>query len=297
MTLLTVQDLTTMHLPIDLSGYNTTALAEQLSQAEAWVNGEARHASGFEAHRIIDRLYGTGTNQLFTTFYPVCALNAISIVFPPNSGYNVNLPGPNIVPIDPSRVVIDHQAGILINWSPFVFQTIGYMTVFPEGVPIDVDYYTGFVSTAVTSTVPAGATSIPVTNASCFYYNQQVRFYEAPFGEFLTVQSTTTYGGTQYVLTQQPTAYTHSASVTFGDVPNEIRSAVAYVVCDFALRELNPENLVDIKVDKLEKQWQRDLPVRSKEPTQGAPLIEMERPFIKEARRLLEHYYSDRGVR
>lgn len=297
MTILTPQDLSTMHLPVDLSGYNAAELSKQLLQAEAWVNGEARHASGFEAHRILDRRIGTGTNVIFSTYYPVCVLNAINLVFPPNTGYNVNLPGPNIVPIDPNRVVIDHQTGELINWSPFVFQTIGYMTVFPDGVPIDLDYYTGYVSTVTLSSVPAGSTLIPVTNASCFYYNQTIKFYEPGADEFLNVQSTTAYGGIQYVITQQPTLYAHNAQMTVGDMPPEIRSAVAYVTCDFALRELNPEHLVEFAVDKVHKTYQRDLPVRSKEPTQGAPLIEMERPLIKEARRMLEHYYSDRGVR
>lgn len=297
MTVLSLQELNTMHLPVDLSGYDPNTLSQQLRQAEAWVNGEARHASGFEAHRIIDRRLGTGTNIIFSTYYPVCVLNAISIVFPPNTGYNVNLPGPNIVPIDPNRVVIDHQTGQLINWSPFVFQTIGYMTVFPEGVPIDLDYYTGYVSTVTTSVVPMGSTVIPVANASCFYYNQSIRFYEPTTPEFLNVQSTTTYGGVQFVITQQPTLYQHNAQISLGDMPPEVRTAVAYVVCDFALRELNPENLATFKVDKVQKDYQRDLPVRGKQPNVGGPLIEMERPLIKEARRLLEHYYQDRGFR
>lgn len=297
MTILSLQELNTMHLPVDLSGYDPNTLSQSLRQAEAWVNGEARWASGFEAHRVIDRKYGTGTNVIFSTYYPVCVLNAISIVFPPNTGQNVNLPGPNIVPIDPNRVVIDHDTGQMVNWSPFIFQTLGYMTVFPEGVPINLDYYTGYVSTVTSSAIQAAVTLIPVANASCFFYGQTIRFYEPTTPEYLNVQATTTYGGVQYVITQQPTLYAHNAQVSIGDMPPEIRTAVAYVVCDFALRELNPENLRRITFDKVTKEYQADLPVRSKEPTVGGPLIELERPMIKEARRLLEHYYQDRGVR
>lgn len=285
-----------MRLPVDLSGYTPTDLNSMLRQAEAWVNGEARHARGFEAHRVVDRVMGTGTNKLRTNYYPVCVLNGIQLIFPANTG-NVNLPGANQVPIDPSRVVIDHDAGILYNWSPFVFQTIGYMTVFPEGVPINVDYYTGYISTYTTSAMAAGATVIPVTNNSCFYFGQTIRFYEPAAPEFITVQGTTAIGANYFVITQEPTQYAHANNMNIGDMPPEIRLATAFVVCDFALRELNPENLLGLKMGNIHKEYQRELPVRAKATNVvTGPQIETERPFIKEARRLLEHYYTDRGI-
>lgn len=295
--ILTLQDLQSMHLPVDLSGYDPQTLSQMVRDATGWVNGEARHANGFEAHRVIDRVYGTGTNKLMSTYYPVNVLNGITLIFPSNQG-NVNLPGANQVPIDPSRVVIDHEAGLLYNWSPFVFQTIGYMTVFPEDVPIDIDYYTGYVSQVTTTVVPAGSNYVPVDNASCFYFNQSIRLYEANVPEYLIVMGTTQQGSVQAVVTQAPLLYSHPAGVNIGNMPPEVRLAAAYVVCDFALRELNPENLYRLKIGDVEKQYQRELPVRGKVTSNiTGPTLETERPFIKEARRLLEHYYTDRGVR
>lgn len=285
-----------MHLPIDLTGYDPVNLQNMLRQAEAWVNGEARHANGFEAHRVVDRLFGTGTNVLITNYFPVCTLNSIQLIFPANQG-NVNLPGSNQVPIDPSRVVIDHGAGILTNWSPFIFQTLGYQTVFPERVPINVDYLTGYVSTVTTTAVGAGTTYIPVVNASAFYYNQSIRFYDANAPEFVTVLGTTAQAGVQAVVLQDALLFAHPSGSNVGDMPPEVRLATAFVVCDFALRELNPENLYRLKEGNVEKQYQRDLPVRGKSNSINGPVIETERPMIKEARRLLEHYYTDRGVR
>lgn len=295
-TILSLQDLNTMRLPVDLSGYDPVVLQNMLRQAEAWVNGEARHENGFVAHRQIDRVMGTGTNKLFTNYYPVCTLNQIVLIFPANQG-NVNLPGSNQVPIDPSRVVIDHYTGELINWSPFIFQTLGYMTVFPESVPINIDYYTGYVSQVTTTTVQAGATYVPVDNASCFWYLQTVRFYDAAVPEYVTVAGTTVQGGVQAVVLNDPLQYTHPSGSNIGDMPPEVRYATALVVADFALRELNPENLYRLKEGSVEKQWQRDLPVRGKSSNANGPAIETERPLIKEARRLIEHYYSDRGIR
>lgn len=301
MTILALQDLNTMRLPVDLSGYDPVVLNNLLRQAEDWVNGEARHANGFSAHRVVDRLFGTGTNVILTNFYPVCTLNAIQLIFPANQG-NVNLPGSNQVPISPDRVVIDHQAGILTNWSPFIFQTLGYQTVFPEHVPINVDYYTGYVSTITTTVVPQNATYIPVVNASAFYYNQTVKFYDANFPEFVTVLGTTCPDGiNQAVVLQDPVQAQagHPSGSNVGDMPPEVRLATAHIVSYFAVRELNPENLYRLKIGDVEKQYQRELPVRGKQGsiTGGTPAVETEHWLVKEARRELEHYYTDRGIR
>lgn len=295
MAILSVADLEAMNLPIDLSGYTPTQLASLIDQAEAWVNGEARHAQGFTAHRVIDRVYGTGTNKLKTTYYPICTLNSIAIIFPPNTGSNVNLPGPNQVPIDPSRVVVDHEAGMVYNWSPFVFQTIGYMTVFPEHVPINVDYYTGYVAAQTTSVVNAGATLIPVSNASCFYWSQTIRLDDPAQPEWVTVQGTTTLGGVATVVLNDPLQYAHPFATTIGDMPTPIRQAVAFIVCDMALRSMNPEDLQMLKIDKVQKTYATKV-----RPVAGATgnsfIFEQEREFVKEARRMLEHFYTDRGI-
>lgn len=295
MAILSVADLEAMNLPIDLSGYTPQQLASLIDQAENWVNGEARHAQGFSAHRVIDRVYGTGTNKLKTTYYPICTLNSIAIIFPPNTGSNVNLPGPNQVPIDPSRVVIDHEAGMVYNWSPFVFQTIGYMTVFPEHVPINVDYYTGYVASQTMSTLAAGATLIPVNNASCFYWSQAIRLDDPVQSEWVTVQGTTTVAGVPLVVTNDPLQYSHPVSTTIGDMPVAIRQAVAFIICDMALRSLNPEDLQILKIDKVQKTYATKV-----RPVAGATgnsfIFEQEREFVKEARRMLEHFYSDRGI-
>jgi|SRR5579859_8030565 len=296
MPILNTTDLLAMSLPVDLSGYDPVTLAAKIRQAEAWVSGEARHEIGFETRRVIDRVFGTGTNKLRTSYYPVCQLNSLTLIFPANQG-NVNLPGGNQVPIDPSRVVVDHQAGLLENWSPFVFQTIGYLTVFPEHVPINIDYYTGYIAEQSTTSLVAGSTYIPVTNASCYYYGQNIRIFDTLQPEYLTVQGVTQQGTVQAVVSMAPMLFNHAVATTVGDMPPEVRLAVAYVVCDFALRELNPENLYQLKEGDIVKEYQRELPVRSKQVTEQGPLIETERPLIKEARRLLEHHYSDRGVR
>lgn len=299
MTILTPQDFQGMRLPVNLSDYNPNDLVYLIRQAEAWVNGEARYARGFEAHRVVDRIYGTGTNHLFTNFYPVLNLNAVDLVFPPNTGNNVNLPGPSTVPIDPTRIIIDHQTGELINWSPFVFQTIGYMTVFPDGVPINVDYYAGYVAVATASTVLAGTNLIPVTNNSYFYYGQVCQFYDAVNPEYITIQGTTTQGGVPIAIAQETTQFQHLVQTSFGDMPPEVRLATAYVVCDFALFEANPEDLDSLRVDKITKTYGRSMPSRAAQQGSNpdSEPIDLERPLIREARRLLSHYRTDRGIR
>jgi hypothetical protein len=293
--IISLQELQSFNLPVDLSGYQPSELNALILQASSWVNGECRHYKGFESHRVVDRVYGRGTNVLFTTYFPILALNTVKLIFPPNAG-NVNLPGPNQVPIDPSRVIIDHQAGVLKNWSPFVFQTIGYMTVFPDDVPIDIDYYTGYVNSVTSTVVQAGSVLVPVNNASTFFYGQTIRFYEAGVDEQVLCVGATVQGGSQFVMIDSPTQYVHQQGVSFGDMPPEVKLACAYVVCDMAITQLNPENLAGIKIDKISKTYQRELTVRSKMDLVGGPQIETERQFIKEARRLLEHYYTDRGI-
>ena len=294
MAIITLAELQSYQLPIDLSGYTPTQLAEKIREATAWIEGESRKG-GFELRRIIDRVYGTGTNKLFTNFRPVNQLNMINLVFPPNSG-NVNLPGPNLVPIDPNRIVVDHDTGELINWSPFMFQTFGYLTVFPREVPINIDMLVGYVSTATTNNISAGDRLIPVQSASGFYYGQTCRFYDAGIDEQVLMLGSTASGGVQYAIALDPLQFNHAVGTAFGDMPQPIKMAAAYVVCDFCLRELNPEDLETLELDKLKKGY-----AKHNRPVGGVNLdndfiFEEERPLLKEARRMLMKYYTDRGV-
>ena len=294
MAIITLAELQSYTLPIDLSGYTPTQLQEKIREATAWIDGEARKG-GFELRRIIDRVYGTGSNKLFTNFRPVNTLNMINLVFPPNSG-NVNLPGANLVPIDPNRIVVDHETGELINWSPFMFQTFGYLTVFPREVPVNIDMLVGYVNTATTSTVNAGATLIPVVSASGFYYGQTARFYDAGVDEQVLMLGSTASGGVQYAVSLDPLRYSHATGVAVGDMPQPIKMACAYVVCDFCLRELNPEDLEAVDLDKLKKSYSKhNRPVGGVNVDNNF-IFEEERPLLKEARRMLMAYYTDRGV-
>lgn len=293
--ILNTNDLLAMSLPIDLSKYDPSVLTAKLQLAEAWVNAEARAPHGFASRRIVDRVFGTGTNKLRATYYPILQLNSVTLIFPANQG-NVNLPGGNQVPIDPSRVVIDHQAGLLENWSPFVFQTIGYMTVFPEHVPINIDYYTGYIAEQAQVGITAGTTYIQVTNASCYYYGQPVQVYDNTLPEYLTVLGSTQQGGISAVVVQDAPLFNHAAGTTVGDMPAAVRLATALVVCDFCLRELNPEDLMTLKEGDIQKTYQGDIRSRSLRPTEEDPALETERELIQEARRLLRPYHANRGV-
>ena len=56
------------------------------------------------------------------------------------------LPGQSFFPIPITQLVVDAEHGILINYTPLMFQNLGYATIFPKNLPLLVRYTYGYLA-------------------------------------------------------------------------------------------------------------------------------------------------------
>jgi len=92
-------------------------------------------------------------------------------------------------------------------------------------------YTSGYVNNAI-ATATAGATSMTVSNAAGILAGGQYRIWDGAKSETITVNSTYTYGSTTVPLTSA-LAFTHTAGVTFGNLPQAIKQATILVTSAF----------------------------------------------------------------
>ncbi len=59
---------------------------------------------------------------------------------------DIVLPGQSIYPIPISQLVVDAEKGLIINYTPLMFQNLGYATIFPNMLPLLARYTYGFRS-------------------------------------------------------------------------------------------------------------------------------------------------------
>src|SRR5579885_1844205 len=55
------------------------------------------------------------------------------------------LPGQSFFPIPIQQLVVDAEKGLLINYTPLMFQNLGYATIFPRELPLFVRYTYGYL--------------------------------------------------------------------------------------------------------------------------------------------------------
>ena len=91
-------------------------------------------------------------------------------------------------------------------------------------------YTAGYVNNAII-TATAGASSFTADPVGVVA-GSKFRIYDGSKSETVTVASTYTYGSSTITLTA-PLAYTHSAGVTFGNMPNAIKQATLLVTNAF----------------------------------------------------------------
>ena len=93
------------------------------------------------------------------------------------------------------------------------------------------NYTSGYVNNPI-STATAGQTSMTVSNAAGIIAGGQYRIYDGAKSETITVASNYTYGSTSVPLTSA-LLYTHTAGVTFGNLPTAIKQATILVTSAF----------------------------------------------------------------
>ena len=135
---ISIDDFKTIPNDYDLSTYTDVQLEDMLVRASGMADSIMRRS--LLATEVTERLYGQGSNSLTLKNRPIIYVRKMQFVQPGVAGF--------IIPLD--RVLIDTIRGEIVQYSPLELQGIGYISVFPYDLPIDVTYGYGYGYNAIT---------------------------------------------------------------------------------------------------------------------------------------------------
>jgi hypothetical protein len=141
-------------LDYDISSYTDGQVQDILNRASGKVDAIMRQS--LLATEYIRRLYGTGSNVLSLGCRPIVAIRKMQFTQPGLSGF--------IIPLN--RVLVDAIRGEVVIYSPLALQGVGYVSIFPLDLPIDVTFtkgygYNPYVAPAFSfADAPAGQTNL-----------------------------------------------------------------------------------------------------------------------------------------
>ncbi|WP_026975623.1 hypothetical protein [Alicyclobacillus contaminans] len=87
----------------------------------------------FQLTSTTELYYGNNSNTLMLRNYPVLKLTTVRIVMPGELQFNIPV----------SQLLVQPEIGKVVNYTPLMFQTLGYAAVFPDSIPIRVEYTYG----------------------------------------------------------------------------------------------------------------------------------------------------------
>lgn len=228
---------------VNWDDYTNAQLASLLLE----VQGDIQAALGWriEATHSLETTYGTGTNRLRSRYYPICYTNHIYLVYPGTSTqqnvdvYNVN------------QVVTFPSLGEYLNYNPFIYQTSGYLTIFPSGTPIQIDYVYGYPMTTLTANLTAGvSSSLSVGSGLGFGNSADYFILDGANTEVVTTApaAPASPGGPTYVaganpvVLTAPVQYSHTSTATLAvtNLPQSVISVICRLVENRLLGKDNP---------------------------------------------------------
>lgn len=189
--------------------------------------GALQQALGWqiEATHAVETLCGTGTNVLQSRYWPICSVAHIYIVSP-------GTPAVNLTDVwNGNSVVVTYETGQLLNYNPFAFQAVGYLTLFPRGAPVQLDYVYGYAMANITANAALGATSLTVDNPLGFRPGADYRIWDGASSEVVTTANTYVAGANPVTLAAA-TKYAHNTATcqAVSDMPPALVRAARRIV-------------------------------------------------------------------
>jgi hypothetical protein len=129
---MTVTELRGMALDYDLTSYSDTQLTDALNRASGAANSIMRQ--NLLAQEVTKTFFGEGSNILALGYRPLLYVKQMQFVQPGIVGYNIPV----------NRVLIDYVKGEIVQYSPLELQGVGFVSVFPNGLPIAITYAFGY---------------------------------------------------------------------------------------------------------------------------------------------------------
>jgi hypothetical protein len=179
-----------------------------------------------ETQRV--RVNGQGMIALHPNNSPIISLSSFQYGADPNN--LVALPDCSTAWFEAQQLIIP-LSNLGLNYSSQGPLGFGFGYSSRQQVFTEYTYVSGFVNTTI-ATATAGATSLTVADGTGIIAGQPYRIYDGSKSERITVASTYTNGSTTVPLTSA-LAYTHTAGVAIGNMPNAIKQACILITTAF----------------------------------------------------------------
>ena len=159
---------------------------------------------------------------------PILALE--SFYYGTNPNNLIQLSDPSLCWFEEQQIIIP-LSNISANWSSQGPLAFGGYGVPRQQVYCKYTYVAGYVNNPIAAGT-AGQSTLTVTRSEGILPNQQLRIYDGPNSESVTVASNYTYGSTTVPLT---TALTHSHTIgsSIGNLPNALKEACILITTAF----------------------------------------------------------------
>lgn len=215
----------------DLVGGGTSAINDQelanvVARASSWIDAYCGQvlAATTDTDALRARVDRQGFLKVHPRYSPITELVAMSYGSLPSLMASVDV---STAWIESSSVVIPLQGISTSFMGPIQFSG-NYSSTQEQFVSIT--YVNGYANTALTASVAASATALPVADLAGFLPNSQFMIYDGASTELLTVASTfTAISGPGSLPLASAVAYTHAKTISVSALPPAVKQAAIYV--------------------------------------------------------------------
>ena len=216
----------------DLVGGGTQAINDQeltnvIGRASSWMDSHCGQvlASTTDTEAFRARVDRQGFLKVHPRYSPITELVALSYGPLPSLMASVDT---STVWIEQDTLVAPLQ-GISSAFSNGPIQFAGNYSVTQEQF-VSVTYVNGYANTALSASVAASVTSLPVKDLAGFVPNAQFQIYDGSSTELLTVSSSfVSTSGAGNLTLKSATSYSHTSSISVSALPPAIKQACIYM--------------------------------------------------------------------
>jgi hypothetical protein len=145
----------------ELMKFTDDQLTRMLNAASA--KADAIMHQSFLPNERIKRCHGNGTGVLNLHEAPLLYVRQMRFAIPGTVGFT----------IPANQILVDYDNGVVTEFAPFAFSGLGYISTFPENIPIDVTLASGY-GYAVPAPTPITITDAPQSGLTAGAYDIQV---------------------------------------------------------------------------------------------------------------------------
>ena len=205
-------------------------LSNVIARASSWIDTYCNQvlAATTEQEQQRTRISPDGTIRLHPRYSPIIALTAFQYGNP--STQMQTLPDCSYAWIEDAEIIIPY-ANLSLTYSSQGALQFGFPTSPRVETFVKYTYVAGYANTTIVSAT-AGQSTLTVKDGTGITPGLNLKIYDGFNSEFVTVDSSYTFGSTTIPLTA-PLAYTHASGISISALPPAVKEAAILVTTAF----------------------------------------------------------------